>query len=406
MSNSNNRRSNNRSAGSKPPRRTGDAAKAQRAGAESSAVKRASEEAAEAVEESVDDAAEESVDESVHDATDAASEPRTAAAKARRSNARDGSESDAAPRRDAARSDSTPRLPDDGTPAARERPTRSRSADGSSAKSSAKPRAKSSAKQAARKQAAKPSAKRRARPSDPDRRPPSARNGDAAAANGAQRSSSARRPESSPEPTETRPRRRVKAPSGDAPALPERAERAEQRGATQRYEVFYGEAEFAVRDRSLEALWYEIADQWGPSDVGPIALVPVPPMTTSDAARYAERFASIGAAIDGDRVKLITALDLWPSDTSLAREIEQSRSERTAIVLESPSLNPASIPIIRRCTTVVPVVQLGLSDEDEVGQLVAGTGRAPSTTMLCIDRPKRRRGLARLRRRPKATAKA
>lgn len=397
MSNSNNRRSNNRSAGSKPQRRTSDAAKqGQRAGAQRSAMKRASEEAAEAAD-AVEDAADDAVD-AVEEAASEAAEPRTAAAKARRTRSRDADEREPAKRRDAARRDSTPRLPDDdGTPTGRERPVRRSTAGGSSTRSGSKPAAKSPAKQ--------PAKSRRTRPAEPERRSTAARNGDAASTNGSRRTTSARRPDPAAEPAEGRTRRRSKPADADVAERAERPDRSERRNPVQRYEVFYGEADLAERDRSLEALWYEIADQWGPSDVGPIALVPVPPMTTADAARYAERFASIGAAIDGDRVKLITALDLWPSDTTLAREIEQSRSERTAIVLESPSLNPASIPIIRRCTTVVPVVQLGLSQEDEVGQLVAGTGRAPSTTMLCIERPKRRRGLARLRRRPKATAK-
>ncbi len=268
--------------------------------------------------------------------------------------------------------DDAPRLPAAGTnPAARERAARGRSGSG-------QPSSKSS------------------------NRSSSGRNGAKSAPNGARRSAPAggRHAGSDTAPSgEGRTRRPAQGRSDDTPRRPTR-----RQAPPKRYEVFFGEADLAVRDHSLEALWYEIADQWGPSDVGPIALVPVPPMTTVDAARYAERFVSIGAAIDGDRVKLITALDLWPSDTTLAQEIEQSRSERTAIVLEAPSLNPASIPIIRRCTTVVPVVQLGLSEEDEVAQLVASLGRTASATLLCVDRPKRRRGLARFRRSPKKVA--
>ena len=352
MSNSNNRRSNNRSAGSGSgaQRRTGGAAK--KAGAQRSAVKRASEEAAEAV-------------------TDA----------------------------DASERDEAPRLPEANSQG--ETATRS-----NQRRSASEPAKRSRSGETAAKPASRAG---RSRTGETVRRSPSGRNGDAATGNGSRGSAApAARHNGSDDratPDEGRPRKAPRPRRDEPTRRPERST-----SEVKRFEVTYGEVDLAVRDHSLESLWYEIAEQWGPSDVGPIALVPVPPMTTADATRYAERFVSIGAAIDGDRVKLITAVDLWPSDTSLAREIEQSRSERTAIVLEAPSLNPASIPIIRRCTTVVPVVQLGLSQEDEVAQLVAGLGRsaASTATLLCVGRPKRRRGLARFRRSPKkkATAKA
>lgn len=137
-------------------------------------------------------------------------------------------------------------------------------------------------------------------------------------------------------------------------------------------------------------MWFELAGAWGERGVGPIALVAVPEMRSDDAAAFATRLAEVGAAIGGRSIRLITALDIGPSDAELLAELAAA-DEMTVLVVQSPTADPAAIPLLRRCTSVVPVVQLGSSLEDEVDQLVdsLGAGRVP--TILSIDAPARRR---------------
>lgn len=148
------------------------------------------------------------------------------------------------------------------------------------------------------------------------------------------------------------------------------------------------------RHRPLEALWFELAGAWGADGIGPVALVAVPEMTAEDAAHFALRLAEVGAEIGGRSIRLITALDIGPSDAELLAEMATG-SELTMLVVQSPTADPAAIPLLRRCTSVVPVVQLGSSLEDEVDQLVDSLGASRVPTVLAVDRPPKRRRFSR-----------
>ena len=94
-----------------------------------------------------------------------------------------------------------------------------------------------------------------------------------------------------------------------------------------------------------------------------------------------------------------------PSDAELLAEMATG-SELTMLVVQSPTADPAAIPLLRRCSSVVPVVQLGSSIEDEVDQLIDSIGASRVPTVLAVEPPPKRRRFGRGRAKPGASTRS
>jgi len=122
------------------------------------------------------------------------------------------------------------------------------------------------------------------------------------------------------------------------------------------------------RDRDLEHLWYSLCE---PTFV-PVTLVPVPGVEGASVVELAGRLARVGAWISGSPAVVIDALELIPPDVDAAASVLEQYTEvhpHLLVVVESPTVEPTSIPILRASRRIVLVVGLGDSRSQEIASI-------------------------------------
>ncbi len=137
-----------------------------------------------------------------------------------------------------------------------------------------------------------------------------------------------------------------------------------------------------VRNPKLEALWFRLSD---PSYVT-TAIIPVPGLTSEDAQQAAEALAKVGASITGEPVHVVTAVGLRPSQAlETSRGVAAHTGDPVIIVVESPNVDPGSIPIVRNCTRSVLLVGLKVSRGDQLSEITELIGPDRVMGAVCLE---------------------
>ena len=159
--------------------------------------------------------------------------------------------------------------------------------------------------------------------------------------------------------------------------------------ATSGAEISTAEASDAqVRSSKLEALWFRLSD---PSYVT-TALVPVPGVTSEDAQRAAAELAKVASSITGGPVHVVTAVGLHPSQAlETSRGIASHKGAPLIIVVESPTVDPGSIPIVRNCSRSLLLVGLRTSRGDELSEITDLIGSDRVMGAVCLEPDSKRR---------------
>ena len=138
------------------------------------------------------------------------------------------------------------------------------------------------------------------------------------------------------------------------------------------------------RHHDLEALWFSL----GTEAFERLTLVPVPGVDGEDVLEFADRLAATGAWIRGEPVIVVDALGLGPADvTDAATWLERipDTSPSVLTVVLAPSVEPASIPILRASRRVLAVVGLGVSRSSELAALERAVAPATMVGAVCLD---------------------
>ncbi len=142
------------------------------------------------------------------------------------------------------------------------------------------------------------------------------------------------------------------------------------------------------RNTSLESLWFQLT---GPR-FALTALVPIPDVAGTEADSFANDLARIGASISGAPVRMVSTLGVLPTDANaVAEALASIDNQPTLVSIESPTRNPAAIPILRACPRATLLVGLSRSFVPEIEQIVAQFGADRIVGAVCIERPTRSR---------------
>ncbi len=143
-----------------------------------------------------------------------------------------------------------------------------------------------------------------------------------------------------------------------------------------------------ARNPAVESLWFRLSDP----DFVTTALVPVPAVTSVEANDTAIELAKVGASITGKPVNVVTAVGLRPGEAAeTSRNIAESGGSQTIVVVESPGVDPSSIPILRSCPRVVLLVGLERSRADALAGIAGLVGVDRVVGSVCLERDKKRR---------------
>jgi len=138
------------------------------------------------------------------------------------------------------------------------------------------------------------------------------------------------------------------------------------------------------RDRDLEQLWYELCE---PAFV-PVTLVPVPGVDAAAVVDLAGRLASVGVWISGSPVVVVDAVELSPPDVDAAAGVLDQYTRRHGkllFVVQSPNVEPTSIPILRASHRIVLVVGLGESRSSEIAAVQGFLDPRDVVGVVCVD---------------------
>jgi hypothetical protein len=148
-----------------------------------------------------------------------------------------------------------------------------------------------------------------------------------------------------------------------------------------------------VRDRELEALWFQLDD----AVEAPLAFVPAPGLNGRSLLAPVERLAEIGSSIVGQKVDVINALGTSPheADGSIGTvRAALSKARRALVVTDSPTQDAGATAVIDLCAAAVVVVGLQRSYKAEVEEIIDLIDDRPVIGIVCLERGRKKRAKA------------
>lgn len=143
-----------------------------------------------------------------------------------------------------------------------------------------------------------------------------------------------------------------------------------------------------VRSSRLESLWFRLSDP----DYITTAIVPVPGVTAEEAQSAAAELAKVGSSITGGPVHVVTAVSLHPAQAlETSRGVAAHNGDPLIVVVESPTIDPGSIPIVRNCERSLLLVGLRVSRNDELDEITELIGSDRVMGAVCLEPDSKRR---------------
>ena len=140
----------------------------------------------------------------------------------------------------------------------------------------------------------------------------------------------------------------------------------------------------AARNHELEALWFELSEP----TFGAVGLVAVPPMADHErVAHVAETLGWIGASVSREPVAVVDGFGVTPAEAECALEDLRSvivELPQVVLVVQAPTIDPGSLPLLERCDRVVLLVELGVSKRREVDRLKTMLERCNVVGAVCL----------------------